>query len=123
MFPRLANEKLMGAYEEYTMWLGIDSEKDLEQIRKDYSNRTDEPWGYRKDLFTKEGKGVVEYFIKAEEKARIDTRDGTIMRVIEGSGIVSSKDSRKYSPQEIIQCGDGLVIAPQTNTRIEIIKI
>ena len=123
VFPRLANEKLAGAYNEDTLWLGIDSEKDLEQIRKDYSNRKDHSWGYSKTLFTSGERRLTEYFIKADEKVDLDGGAGLILRIMDGTGIITMGDQKKYGPQEVFHCKGPFTIDPQSNTRLEMITI
>ncbi len=123
VFPRLANEKLAGAYNEDTMWLGIDSEKDLEQIRKDYSNRKDHSWGYSKTLFTSGERRLTEYFIKADERVDLNGGEGLILRIMDGTGILTIGEQKKYGPQEVFHCKGPFTIDPQSNTRMEMITI
>lgn len=123
VFPRLANDKMAGAYTEDTMWLGIDSEKDLEQIRKDYSNRTDERWGYSKVLFSSGERSLTEYYMKAEERVQLKAGDGVIIRIIEGTGILNQNEPRKFVQQDVIHVKGDFWVECQTNTRMEIITI
>lgn len=48
IFPALAREGLINYYFEETYWQSIDSPKDLEAVRKEFSNRVEKPWGYEK---------------------------------------------------------------------------
>ena len=50
-FPRLAEMKKLAYYkEDVPFWASIDNIKDLEEVKKEYENRTDKPWGYEKLL-------------------------------------------------------------------------
>ena len=124
IFPRLANQKLAGAYTEETMWLGIDSEKDLEQIRREHSNRTDYVWGYRKALYWENGKGMDEYFVKADEKFPMELGDSSIIRIMNGSGgVYSDGGVHKFSSHDVIHLSGKISMEPHENTRFEVISI
>ncbi len=123
VFPMLANHKLAGAFTEETLWLGIDSEKDLDQIRKDYADRNDEPWGYRKDLFSNGNLRLSEYFVKADEKVTIRAPEGAMIRIIDGTGLAISDTSRKFVSQDIISFTGNLTLEPRSNTRLEFITV
>jgi len=51
-FPELAARGRLACYKEDRdpFWAAIDTAKDLEEVRKEYSNRTDKPWGHEKVL-------------------------------------------------------------------------
>lgn len=123
VFPKLANRKLTGAFTEDTMWLGIDSEKDLEQIRHEYSNRTDFSWGYMKNLYGENGRSFLEYFVKSGEKLNIDPGKNSIVRIISGSGTYSNSELKKYNSRDVIQLKQETNFEPQENTRLEIISM
>jgi mannose-6-phosphate isomerase-like protein (cupin superfamily) len=44
--------------------MSIDTTKDLEEIKKEYANRTDKPWGYEKVLISTENYLTTEIYIK-----------------------------------------------------------
>jgi NDP-sugar pyrophosphorylase family protein len=48
VFPSLAKAGLINYYLEEVYWQSIDSPKDIEAVRKEFSNRTEKPWGYEK---------------------------------------------------------------------------
>lgn len=49
VFPSLAKKGLLNYYlEEGAFWQSVDSQKDLEAVRKEFVNRIDKPWGYEK---------------------------------------------------------------------------
>ncbi len=123
VFPMLANDKLAGAFTEETMWLGIDSEKDLDQIRKDYADRDDEPWGYRKDLYSTGDRKLSEYFVKADEKVTLEAPEGAIIRIMDGMGLAVHDTTRKFISQDIIPFKGTLTLEPRSNTHLEFITI
>jgi NDP-sugar pyrophosphorylase family protein len=51
-FPELAARGQLTFYREGgdPFWASIDTAKDLDAVRQEYSNRTDKPWGYEKVL-------------------------------------------------------------------------
>jgi NDP-sugar pyrophosphorylase family protein len=51
-FPELATRGQLACYKEDgdQFWAAIDTMKDLEEVREEYSNRTDKPWGHEKLL-------------------------------------------------------------------------
>lgn len=51
-FPELANRGQLGFYKEEgdPFWMSIDTDKDLEAGRREYSNRVDKPWGHEKTI-------------------------------------------------------------------------
>ncbi len=64
VFPVLADTNQLGYYKEDTFWMSIDTTKDLEEIKKEYANRTDKPWGYEKVLISTENFLTKEMYIK-----------------------------------------------------------
>lgn len=123
VFPRLANRKLTGAFHEETLWLGIDSEKDLEQIRHEYSNRTDFSWGYMKNLYGENGRSFIEYFLKSGETLEIDPGKNSIVRIISGNGSYTNSKTSRYGSRDVIQLKQKTNFAPQENTHLEIISM
>lgn len=123
VFPKLAKKKLTGAYTENTFWMGIDSEKDLEQVRKEYSNRSDFSWGYVKYLYEENGKSFREYFVKAGEEVNIDPGKNSIVRIGSGSGVYVNSASHKYGRSDVIQLKEETKFEPLENTRLEVISI
>lgn len=123
VFPKLAKRKLIGAYTEETFWMGIDSEKDLGQVRKEYSNRTDFSWGYVKDLYEENGNSFREYFIKAGEKVMIDPGRNSIVRIGTGRGACHNSKSLRYGSSDVIQLKEETNFEPVENTRLEIISL
>ncbi len=123
VFPKLAKRKLTGAYTEDTMWMGIDSEKDLEIVRREYSNRSDFRWGYIKNLYEENGKSFKEYFVKAGEHVKIDPGTNSIVRISSGNGVYSNASSSKYGSGDVIQLKEETNFEPHENTHLELISI
>jgi NDP-sugar pyrophosphorylase family protein len=51
-FPALAAKGQVTFYKEEgeSFWISVDTPKELETVKKEYSNRTDKPWGHEKFL-------------------------------------------------------------------------
>ncbi len=122
-FPKMALAKAIGAYWEDALWLGIDSEKDLETIRTEYSNRTDTPWGYIKTLYNDNGKGINEYFIKAEQNAPIRVFRKSILRVIQGMGTLDKKPEKIYKEKDIVVVDRDITFQSMANSKLELIYL
>lgn len=90
-FPKLAGIKQLAYYkEDVPFWAAIDSPKDLENVREEYENRVDKPWGYEKTLALTEERLEKELFIMAGYRTSIhyhQRRDETL-HVFSGSGHV-----------------------------------
>lgn len=64
-FPNLAKVGKLGHYkEDDVFWVAVDTIKELEEVRREYSNREDKPWGYEKVLVRTEKYMTKELFIK-----------------------------------------------------------
>ena len=93
-FPRLAAAKQL-AYckEDVPFWASIDSPKDLENVKKEYENRTDKPWGYEKVLALTKERLEKELYIMAGYRTSLhyhEQRD-EILHVLSGSGYIEFK--------------------------------
>ncbi len=88
VFPRLASLKLLGGYREETLWMGIDSEKDLEQIRSEYRGREDYTWGYSKVISEEKGLTIRDYYLKAGASLKLPDRKESLVRLVSGSMII-----------------------------------
>ena len=122
VFPRLASRKQIGAYMEDAFWMGIDSEKDLEAIREEYSNREDAPWGYYKMIMTDKKSTITDYFIRAEEEPTIHIPGQSVVRFNSGSGMVLP-ENRRFREGSIIEPRGDVVIRTAEPTRLELITI
>ncbi|MGL4670399.1 MAG: sugar phosphate nucleotidyltransferase [Methanobacteriaceae archaeon] len=99
VFPVLAKNNQLGYYKEDGLfWMAIDTNKELEMIRKEYENRTDKPWGYEKVLIYTEKYLTKELFIKEGYQTSFhyhDKKDET-MYIISGAGYIEFEDKKEY---------------------------
>lgn len=99
VFPMIANNNDMGYYKEDGLfWMAIDTNKELETIRKEYKNRTDKPWGYEKVLIYTEKYLTKELYIKEGYQTSYhhhDHKDET-MYIIKGAGYIEFEDHNEY---------------------------
>jgi NDP-sugar pyrophosphorylase family protein len=111
-FPRLAEMKKITYYrEEIPFWASIDSMKDWEEVKKEYENRTDKPWGYEKLLTLKKELMEKELYLMAGYKTSLHyhkQRDETL-NIISGTGHVKF-EGRK----EEFKTGSVIPIKPGT---------
>ncbi len=113
VFPRLASLKMLGGYREETLWMGIDSEKDLEQIRAEYRGRTDYPWGYTKLISEEKGITVKDYYLKSGDSINIPEESEVLIRVVSGSILVRNGEANGAT----LNRGDTLRIGPESDVR------
>lgn len=123
VFPRIANLKMAGAYKEDAMWIGVDSEKDLEIIRHEYSNREDERWGYKKTIFSQDGKSITRYFIKSGESAEIVARNKSVLRILRGSGVIADRDNARYQEDAVFSIEGNSNMKALESTSAEVITL
>jgi len=107
IFPMMAKENKLGFYKEDGLfWMAIDTSKELEEIRKEYKNREDKPWGYEKILIHTDKYLTKELFIKENYKTSFhyhEKKDET-MYILKGSGYIEFEDKKKYfSKNDIIR--------------------
>ncbi|MGB9806281.1 MAG: sugar phosphate nucleotidyltransferase [Thermoproteota archaeon] len=120
VFPKLANEGFLEYYlEEGTFWQSIDSQKDLESVRKEFLNRVDTPWGYEKNLVATEKYVIKELYIMKGFGVPLhmhEQKDETL-HIISGEGEVYLNGKKLR-----VQSGDIIRIEPRTKHRIEAIE-
>ncbi len=99
VFPLLAESNQFGYYKEDGLfWMSIDTTKDLEEIHKEYANRTDKPWGYEKILINTEKYLTKELFLFEGYQTSLhyhEKKDET-MYIISGSGYIEFTDHKEY---------------------------
>ncbi|MBZ9570693.1 cupin domain-containing protein [Methanobrevibacter sp. TMH8] len=99
LFPIMAKENKIGYYKEDNLfWMAIDTNKELESVRKEYENRTDKPWGYEKVLIYTEKYLTKELFIKEGFQTSFhyhEKKDET-MYIISGAGYIEFNDKKEY---------------------------
>ena len=99
VFPMLAKENKLGYYKEDGLfWMAIDTTKELEEIRKEYKNREDKPWGYEKILINTEKYLTKELFIREGYQTSYHhhpQKDET-MYILSGAGYIEFEDRKEY---------------------------
>ncbi|BAW32303.1 MAG TPA: sugar phosphate nucleotidyltransferase [Methanothermobacter sp.] len=99
VFPMMAKENKLGFYKEDGLfWMAIDTSKELEEIRKEYKNREDKPWGYEKIIIHTDKYLTKELFIKEDYKTSFhyhEKKDET-MHILKGSGYIEFEDKKEY---------------------------
>ncbi len=121
VFPYLVNNNEMGVYCEDALWLGIDSEKELNTIKEIYRGREDTSYGYSKTLYSGNGKNIIEHYIRSGEKISIAA--GRILKIDSGAGYIENNEPEKYSPGQVIKTEDETPLFAYENTTIEEIFI
>ena len=98
VFPMLADSGKLGYYKEDDMfWISLDTTKDLEEVKKEYSNREDKPWGYEKILISTDKYLTKELFIKDGYQTSYhyhEQKDET-MFIMGGSGYIEFEDRKE----------------------------
>lgn len=99
LFPELAKENKLGYYKENGLfWIAVDTNKELESVKKEYENKTDKPWGYEKVLIFTEKYLTKELYIKEGFKTSFhfhEKKDET-MYILSGSGYIKFEDKKEY---------------------------
>jgi NDP-sugar pyrophosphorylase family protein len=112
VFPRLAEMKKIAYYkEEIPFWASIDSIKDWEEVRKEYENRTDKPWGYEKLLVLTKELMEKELYLMAGYKTSFHyhKQRNETLNIISGAGYVEFEDRK-----EEFRAGSAIPIKPGT---------
>ena len=122
VFPELARRKLIGAYREDTFWMGIDSEKDLETVRNQYSGRVDYPWGYIKNAFSGDNISIMSYHLKENSRMSIELKERSVMRFVEGEGLLHSQKDVIYAKDTVFDKPGKVEILCHKATEFEIIS-
>lgn len=120
VFPKLASEGFLEYYlEEGTFWQSIDSQKDLEAVRKEFLNRSDTPWGYEKNLVVTEKYMTKELYIMKgfSVPLHMHKQKDETLHIISGEGEVYLNDKKLR-----VKSGDIVRIEPKTKHKIEAIE-
>jgi len=97
-FPEMAKKGNLTYYrEEGIYWASIDSPKDLEAVREEYSNRKDKPWGYEKLLKLDRKRMEKLLYIMAGYRTSMHyhRKRDEILKVVQGSGEVVYEDGKR----------------------------
>ena len=99
VFPMLADAGKLGYYKEDGLfWMSLDTTKDLEEIKKEYANRTDKPWGYEKVLISTEKYLTKELFIREgyQTSHHYHERKDETMFIMSGSGSIEFENRKEH---------------------------
>ncbi len=107
VFPILAESNRLGYYrEDGLFWIAVDTQKDVEEVKKEYVNRVDKPWGYEKILISTEKYLTKELFIREGYQTSFHfhpNKDETLF-VLKGAGYVEFTDRKQsFSRNETIR--------------------
>lgn len=112
VFSELAKENLINAYyEDGIFWHSADSIKDLEEIRREFSNRTDKPWGYEKiialtdkyltkELYIMKGEGTSYHYHLDKDETMHVVRGEVLIMSENGEKILKSNETLRIKPKE-----------------------
>jgi NDP-sugar pyrophosphorylase family protein len=99
VFPLLAETNQFGFFKnEGLFWISVDTTKDLEEVQKEYNNKTDKPWGYEKVLINTEKYITKELFIFEGYQTSFhyhEHKDET-MYIMEGTGYIEFDDHKQH---------------------------
>lgn len=99
IFPLLAESNQFGYFKnEGRFWISIDTTKDLEEVQKEYANRTDKPWGYEKILINTDKYLTKELFLFEgyQTSFHYHERKDETMYIIDGSGYIEFEDHKEH---------------------------
>lgn len=127
LFPVLAKNNQLGYYKEDGLfWMAIDTSKELEAVQKEYSNKTDKPWGYEKVLISTEKYLTKELYLKEGFQTSFhyhNDKDET-MYIMSGAGYIEFEDKKEYfGPNDSIRIKPGVVhsiVATENTTLHEV---
>ena len=115
-FPMYAKENKLGYYKvDGLFWMAIDTSKELEEIRKEYRNREDKPWGYEKILINTEKYLTKELFLREGYQTSYHhhpQKDET-MYILSGAGYIQFEGRKEYFAKN-----DTIRIKPKENHTI-----
>jgi len=98
LFPQLAKNDKIGFYKEEAFWMSIDTVKDVEEIRREYANREDKPWGYEKIVINTKKYLTKELYIKEGYHTSFhyhEKKDET-MSILKGSGYIQYQNEKEH---------------------------
>ncbi|ATZ61239.2 MAG: sugar phosphate nucleotidyltransferase [Methanosarcinales archaeon Met12] len=120
LFPSLAKMGRLGYYrEDGLLWMSIDTSKDLEDIRKEYENRTDKPWGYEKILISTDKYLTKKLFIREgyQTSYHYHGKKDETMLIMDGIGYIEFEDHKEqFERNDVIRIEPG---TPHTIVALE----
>ncbi|WP_424357875.1 sugar phosphate nucleotidyltransferase [Methanocella sp. MCL-LM] len=99
VFPLIAESNRLGYYrEDDVFWSQASTVRDLEDIRKEYRNKTDKPWGYEKVLISTDKYLTKELFIRAGYQTSFHKhpRKDETMYIMSGVGYIEFEDHKEF---------------------------
>lgn len=102
LFPLLAENNRLGYYrEDGVYWASVDTVRELEEVRKEYSNKTDKPWGYEKVLISTDKYLTKELYIRAGYQTSFHKhpRKDETMYILKGVGYIEFEDHKEFFGQ------------------------
>lgn len=99
LFPLVAKENNLGYYKEDGLfWMAIDTNKELETVKKEYESRTDKPWGYEKVLIYTDKYLTKELYIKEgyQTSFHYHKKKDETMYIISGAGYIEFENKKEY---------------------------
>jgi NDP-sugar pyrophosphorylase family protein len=99
LFPMLAEVNRLGYYcEDGVFWSSVGTVRDLEDVRKEYRNKTDKPWGYEKVLISTDKYLTKELFIRAGYQTSFHKhpRKDETMYIMSGVGYIEFEDHKEF---------------------------
>jgi NDP-sugar pyrophosphorylase family protein len=99
IFPMIAEKGQLGYYrEDGVFWTLVNTIRDLEDVRKEYRNKTDKPWGYEKILISTDKYLTKELFIRAGYQTSFHKhpRKDETMYIISGVGYIEFEDRKEF---------------------------
>ncbi|MGP6239831.1 nucleotidyltransferase family protein [Cuniculiplasma sp. SKW4] len=120
VYPELARRKEIGAYREDSFWIGVDSEKELELVRKEYLGREDTDFGYMRNIYSKGKMSIVEYFLK--DGSTVSINRGNIIRFIHGDGIITNGNGSLYTAGKVMDLENNVDLKAFTPTKLEVLS-
>ncbi len=120
VFPMLAAEGRVGVYRDDAYWIGIDSEKDLEDARKHYENLLDKEYGSVREIYSGKRMEVRSYTIFKDKT--IDLPEGeTVINLTSGEICISGRDG-SVLPGQTVTFTKGAGIRALTRSTMEVIR-
>lgn len=99
LFPMMADIGKLGYfYEDGVYWATVDTVRDLEEVRKEYCNKTDKPWGYEKVLISTDKYLTKELYIRAGYQTSFHKhpRKDETMYIMSGIGYIEFEDHKEF---------------------------
>ena len=120
VFPMLAAEGRVGAYKDDAFWIGIDSEKDLEEARKHCQNIVDQEYGSSFQVYHGDRFEIINYLVFKGKSIALPEGE-LVMRLISGEAMVSGRKG-SISPGEVVIVLEGGTLKALTRTTVEVTK-